>query len=61
MAEERQRGPGRERGLSAAVAAARGIRPDPGRPEPYETGPHPDRAGTGPWAWLRLPWRGTRG
>lgn len=60
MAEEKQRERDPERGLFAAVAAARGIRPDPARSELYEmplkTGP----SKSGPWAWLRLPWRGLR-
>lgn len=60
MAEEKQRGPDPERGLSAAVAAARGIRPDPERSEPYEIPLKPGPSKFGPWAWLRLPWRGLR-
>jgi len=53
--EQRERDP--EAGLSAAVAAARGIRP-PKQPEPFEGEARPGEHRPGPWGWLLPRWRG---
>lgn len=58
MAEEKQSGRDPELDLSAAVAAARGIRPDPVSSESYAIPLKPAPSKSGPWSWLRLPRRG---